>query len=65
MDKENCWQNEGKTEVQPEDKMEDAPSKWKDERKKCELPSDSNELREVRKKMSLHHGGEETPNYCK
>ena len=45
--------------------MEDAPSKWKDERKKCELPSDSNELREVRKKMSLHHGGEETPNYCK
>jgi hypothetical protein len=52
MDKWKCWQNEGKTEDQPEEKREDAPSKWMDERKECESASEPEERREVCKKRA-------------
>lgn len=41
-----------KTEDQPEDKRNDAPSKWKAVRKECELASELEERREPRKKRA-------------
>ena len=52
MGKWKCWQNEGKTEDQPEETKEDAPSKSKDERKECESASEPEERREVRRKRA-------------
>ena len=52
MGKWKCWQNERKTENQPEAQNEDAPSKSKDERKEGESASEPEERREVRKKRA-------------
>jgi hypothetical protein len=52
MGKWKCWQNEEKTEDQHEEKMKDAPSKWKDDRKEGESASKSKERQEVRKKRA-------------